>query len=594
MTVALRVASLWIGAIASIAVIRVADARVFTVNSTADLVDIAPGNGACRTSAGTCTLRAAIQEANAWPGPDQITLATGVYALTINGIGENASATGDLDTTSVITIIGSGPLQTIIDASALVPRDRVIHVLAGSLTLQQLQLRGGDGQIFGGGLFDQNAGVTLHEVRVQDNRALNDGGGIRATGSQASLTVSNSTIVRNTAPMGGGIALDNGAAMSMNDSVVRRNTAAVTGGGIYLNRGADAILMRCTIDGNGANQGGWVANLGSTFNAQHSSITGNESGIGGGIMNIDGDVIASDTTIDGNTAGTGGGVYHDAATGAASLALHGVTLTNNTATAPDGGGGVFAHHGSVAIEGSTINSNSATSGPGGGLVLDSDDAAMVIDSSTLSRNAAATNGGGIACPGDGNAIAVTRSTIDHNLASGDGGGIWGAALAATTILKSTISSNTGTRGGGVYVRAQTATSVLSLLHSTIAFNIASTASGAFIDATSTLVAYHAILAPGIGGSCGGPGTLSSNGYNVIEATAGCSLISAPTDQLNVSAGLQGLASNGGPTQTHAITILSRAFNAGDPTDCATGGPTDQRGDAMPVGLACDVGAYELQ
>lgn len=42
------------------------------VNSTGDAVDANPGDGQCRTSGGVCTLRAAIMEANARPGPETI------------------------------------------------------------------------------------------------------------------------------------------------------------------------------------------------------------------------------------------------------------------------------------------------------------------------------------------------------------------------------------------------------------------------------------------------------------------------------------------------------------------------------------------
>lgn len=49
-------------------------ALTFTVNSTADAADATPGDGICATGVGTeCTLRAAIQEANAWAGADTIT-----------------------------------------------------------------------------------------------------------------------------------------------------------------------------------------------------------------------------------------------------------------------------------------------------------------------------------------------------------------------------------------------------------------------------------------------------------------------------------------------------------------------------------------
>jgi CSLREA domain-containing protein len=67
------------------------------VNSTADLTDDNLADNVCHTSAGSCTLRAAIQQANYSPAADTISLPSGTYSLTIGGTGENASATGDLD-----------------------------------------------------------------------------------------------------------------------------------------------------------------------------------------------------------------------------------------------------------------------------------------------------------------------------------------------------------------------------------------------------------------------------------------------------------------------------------------------------------------
>jgi uncharacterized repeat protein (TIGR01451 family)/CSLREA domain-containing protein len=49
-----------------------AHAATLTVDSTGDEVDAAPGDGTCTTSLGTCTLRAAVGEANSLAGPDTI------------------------------------------------------------------------------------------------------------------------------------------------------------------------------------------------------------------------------------------------------------------------------------------------------------------------------------------------------------------------------------------------------------------------------------------------------------------------------------------------------------------------------------------
>src|SRR5687768_6202331 len=62
-----------------------AGAAEFTVDSTADVVDANVGDGVCATTAGRCTLRAAIQEANMVPGADAIDVPGGLYTLRSSG-----------------------------------------------------------------------------------------------------------------------------------------------------------------------------------------------------------------------------------------------------------------------------------------------------------------------------------------------------------------------------------------------------------------------------------------------------------------------------------------------------------------------------
>ena len=63
-----------------------ADTYTVTVNSTKDVVDATPGNGICATAAGKCTLRAAVQEANAHAGADTTIIdrlkADGIFQVT--------------------------------------------------------------------------------------------------------------------------------------------------------------------------------------------------------------------------------------------------------------------------------------------------------------------------------------------------------------------------------------------------------------------------------------------------------------------------------------------------------------------------------
>ena len=58
-------------------------AFVYIVDSAADLVDADTSDGICETASGTCTLRAAIQQANAWAGTDSAVLPSGTTTLSI-------------------------------------------------------------------------------------------------------------------------------------------------------------------------------------------------------------------------------------------------------------------------------------------------------------------------------------------------------------------------------------------------------------------------------------------------------------------------------------------------------------------------------
>lgn len=63
-------------------------AATFFVARTDDLADTAPGDGACVTAAGGCTLRAAIQEANALAGVDEIrfAIASGPQSIIVSSV----------------------------------------------------------------------------------------------------------------------------------------------------------------------------------------------------------------------------------------------------------------------------------------------------------------------------------------------------------------------------------------------------------------------------------------------------------------------------------------------------------------------------
>jgi CSLREA domain-containing protein/uncharacterized repeat protein (TIGR02543 family) len=231
---------------------RPAHAATFTVNSTADAVDTAPGNGVCADASGHCTLRAAIMEANALPGADTITLPPGTYTLTIPGAGEDAAATGDLDITGDLTINGAGALFTTINGNSI---DRVFDVLAGAVTISGLTVRGGWIFSEGGGVKNDGA-LTLSSVTVSGNVVQTSGlgGGIINHGT---LTLVDCTVSGNlTGGAGGGIA--NTGVLTVINSTVSGNTGSSTGG--IFNLGGDVTLTNSTVSGNSGAAGSGIRN----------------------------------------------------------------------------------------------------------------------------------------------------------------------------------------------------------------------------------------------------------------------------------------------------------------------------------------------
>jgi CSLREA domain-containing protein len=161
-------------------------APTFTVDSMADSVDDKPGDGVCHTVAGTCTLRAAVMEANRASGIGAtIDLPAGTYMLQIPATASDDESSGDLNFATpvngnpLITINGAGAATTIIDANQI---DRVMQVEASrSARLHSIALRDGYSPD-GGGALVNNGVLALDQVDVVQNTTENNGGAIYNVG----------------------------------------------------------------------------------------------------------------------------------------------------------------------------------------------------------------------------------------------------------------------------------------------------------------------------------------------------------------------------------------------------------------------------
>ncbi len=285
-----------------------------TVDSTADAVDADPGDGVCADASGACTLRAAVQEANACPGDQEIVLPAGTYTLTLAGAGEGAAATGDLDIYGDVTLTGAGAGSTVIDGGGL---DRVAE-LRGAVTLQDLRIRNGGNVRYGGGISVTGSGTATVSRCVVENNGATDGGG--------------------------GLVVGEGGVLTVVDTAVSGNSARY-GAGIH-NYVGEVTLERSTVSGNTATQqGGGINNQGGTLTVVNGTISGNQGGLtGGGLMNYAGATATlTHVTVAGNAASVGAGIDNDASQGAGT-----VTLVNSL-VADSSGGSDCANAGQLVV-----------------------------------------------------------------------------------------------------------------------------------------------------------------------------------------------------------------------------------------------------
>jgi len=315
-----------------------ARATTYTVNSPADVPDADPQTAACETASGNgvCTLRAAVQQANAHAGADIILVPANTYLLSRVGH-EYEALNGDLDVTDDVTIIGSGAGLTIIDGNSAVTGDRVFHLIGSyenkiKVNLVNMTIQHGVG-IYGGGVSISGAQTQIDGCVITANSAgssqyVAQGGGIDNAGS---LVLTHSVVSDNTnedaTALGGGI--HSYGPLTIRSSTISGNTSGGAGGGLYAETDADVVITNSTFSGNHATAGGGIYTTEATTTLINDTISGNSSNYSGaGIYVGTGTVGLYSTTIAANLAnadknGGGGGA------GIFNYALASVTLNNS-------------------------------------------------------------------------------------------------------------------------------------------------------------------------------------------------------------------------------------------------------------------------
>ena len=348
---------------------------LYFVNTTSDTVVV----GACQNGNPGCSLRGAIQTANAHPGADGISIDIPTSDPGYNGIFWTIRLTAALpDLTEGVDISGPG---------------------ASKLTVRRDT--GGNYRIFN---VTTTGLVTLSGMTIRDGNL----GGIGASG--------------------GGIASSNASAILQITNCALLNNAAPFGGGIY-NAGT-LTLTNCTLSGNSTNlsDGGGTYNTGSMTVTACAFNNNTAQGYGGGIYSSGGNIGVTNCALSGNsshpTSGSnpdarGGGLFINSGTGTINkCAVTGNSATGMRVQGNDGnglGGGVYVNSGTTNIVNCTLGSNSAT-GTG-----------------SISRGGAIFNQGGT--------VNITNSTLSKNSGQNGGGGAFNNAGGTANIKSSIIALN---------------------------------------------------------------------------------------------------------------------------------------------------------
>jgi fibronectin-binding autotransporter adhesin len=211
------------------------------------------------------SLRQAIALANAQPGKDTITFASGLAGGAIDLSTGQLSITGDVDIkgpTAALVILDGPSFDTF---QQFMNNGRIFDIAAGvTASISNLRLQGGNASdpnfegntpdAFGGAI--HNAGnLTGRQCTFYNNGAGdydnwgNGGGG--AIYNSGTLTVVNSSFAANYAVYGSGGGIYNAGTATVSDSTFYRNYNGGLGGAIYNAAGANATVNSCTMTQNG-------------------------------------------------------------------------------------------------------------------------------------------------------------------------------------------------------------------------------------------------------------------------------------------------------------------------------------------------------
>ena len=220
---------------------------------------------------GAGSLRQAIIDANNTAGTDTINLPSGTYTL-LGAAGEDAAASGDLDITDDVIIVGAGAATTIIDGNN---NDRVFHlpgVGSTTATISGITIQNGDANN-GGGIFVGNfTTLNLSDAALTGNRHSGSGSG-GAIHVHGTANLDRVLMSGNNADLGGAIGYHGANGGSLTNVTISGNTSSGNGGGLWTDTAI--TIKNSTITLNQGNNGGGIFATGATVTISNTIVSDN-------------------------------------------------------------------------------------------------------------------------------------------------------------------------------------------------------------------------------------------------------------------------------------------------------------------------------
>lgn len=298
----------------------------------------------------------------------------------------------------------------------------------------------------GGGLYCYEYSLPQIRNNTIAGNSAGAGGGIYCR-KYSSPSITANTISDNVAMSGGGIYLYEWSCPTIDGNEINGNTAdGGDGGAIHFELFATATVTNNTIVGNSAELGGAIRiKTTSSPVIKGNDITGNLAYLHGGAINsLSGSPTIEDNDITMNSAISRGGAMY--------CHLGSPVISNNLImgnSAEVDGGGIWWYESAVSVTGNTIRENRALR-DGGGIytLLVYTWIDQTISKNVISGNSAGNYGGGIDCH-------ESSPTIAENIITGNSAGVYGGAIYSfefsPPMTDNTIVGNSvNVAGGGLY------------------------------------------------------------------------------------------------------------------------------------------------